>query len=152
LANFLRGTSLKDVEDGVREAGTLRAAWLYDRTSPCLEESGDTRFYKNPMTATGLFHALKSPRFECKKEPDAERRLIYISDLSPAYIQALAATASLGEVEALRSAICQHLAFQNLDHGQSSSGCFWYLPVGTPYTFLYSEEMPLGRREIRGES
>jgi hypothetical protein len=116
LGMFLRGTSITDVEDGKGEAGTLRAAWLDEESNSILEESEGSRSYNNPLTATGLLHALKAPCFNTEKEHDAEphvmRRLIHINDLSPGFIHALAAAAPLGEAKALKSAICAHLGFQ----------------------------------------
>jgi hypothetical protein len=113
LEDFCRGISLKDVELGVGTAGYRRAVWLDDRdSSPDLKGSGDARQYENPLTATGLCRALKKLRFNQKDLPDAARRLIYITNLDPACIHALAATASWHQTPVLRNAIYKHLAFQ----------------------------------------
>jgi hypothetical protein len=87
--------------------------WLDDRgSSPDFEGSDTTRQYENPLTATGLTQALKRLRFNHKDLPDAARRLIYITDLDPACIHALAATASCHQTPVLRNAIYKHLTFQ----------------------------------------
>lgn len=113
LENFCRGTSPTDVIAGKGSAGHQRIVWIDDRNSgSAMEESGDARQYKNPLTATGLFRALEEPRFDHKDLPDAARRLIYITDLSPACIHALVATVSWHQARALRDAISKHLTFQ----------------------------------------
>jgi hypothetical protein len=111
LEDFCRGTSLEDVKSGNGAAGHRRAVWLDDRASGPNVQSGD-RPHKNPLTATGLIRALEVPRFNHKHLPDAARRLIYITDLDPACIHALAATASCHQTTVLRNAIYKHLAFQ----------------------------------------
>jgi hypothetical protein len=61
-----------------------------DRTSGLgFEGSKVARDYKNPLTATGLFRALDKLRFNDEHLPDAARRLVYVTDLSPACIYAL---------------------------------------------------------------
>jgi hypothetical protein len=112
IANFCQGASFECVKKGMGLAGSRRSAWLDDRNSPCLTGTGETREYGNPLTATGLYRALEQQRFNHEKLHDAERRLIYISDLSPDFIQALAATASSLYVPALRDAIYRHLVFR----------------------------------------
>jgi hypothetical protein len=111
--DFCRGISFKEVAKGAGTAGTRRAVWLDDRgNSLDLEGSGDARQYENPLTATGLYRALERPRFNHEDLPDAARRLIYITDLDPACIHALAATASCHQTPVLRNAIYKYLAFQ----------------------------------------
>ena len=111
LEECCRGMSFKDVEEGIDKAGYRRAVWLDDRYSLGLEGSGDTRQYENPLTATGLKRALGRLRFNHDYLPDAARRLIYITDLDPACIYALAGTASCHQAPVLRNAIYKHLAF-----------------------------------------
>lgn len=107
----LGGASLEDVKKGKGYAGSHRSIWLDDRNgSP--EAGAAVREYENPLTATGALRALEQPRFNHEKLPDASRRLIYVSDLSPACIQALAVTASSLHTRALRSAVHKHLGFQ----------------------------------------
>ena len=114
FTNFCRGNSLADVVAGKGPAGYQRIAWMDDRISgPGLEGSKVAREYKNPLTATGLFRALNKLRFSHEHLPDAARRLVYVTDLSPACIHALVGTASWLQANALREAISKHLTFQN---------------------------------------
>jgi hypothetical protein len=114
INRFCRGTSLKDVKEGESVAGFQKNVWLDERTSaPDSKDSGDARPNENPLTATGLFRALAKLRYDHEKLPDAARRLIYIVDLSPSCVYALAATASWHQAPALRDAIYNHLAFQS---------------------------------------
>jgi hypothetical protein len=55
---------------------------------------------------------LDKPRFNDDHLPNAARRLVYVTDLSPACIHALVGTASWLQANALREAISKHLAFQ----------------------------------------
>jgi hypothetical protein len=112
IEEFCWGASLGDLVSGIGTAGHRKAAWLNDRGgSPDLTGIGHKRQYDNPMTATGLYRALKKPRFNHEGSPDAERRLIYIADLDPAYILALAKTVSCQQLSVLREAIYKHLVF-----------------------------------------
>jgi len=114
FTNFCRGNSLADVVAAKSPAGHQRIAWMNDRISgPGLEGNKGTREYKNPLTATGLFRALNELRFNHEHLPDAARRLIYVTDLSPACIHALVGTASWLQANALREAISKHLTFQS---------------------------------------
>jgi hypothetical protein len=112
VKDFCRDESLTDVITGKGPAGLQRIAWIDDRNSGPYLGSKAARDYKNPITATGLFRALEEPQFNHKHLPDAARRLIYVTDLSPACIYALIATATWLQANALRDAISKHLAFQ----------------------------------------
>jgi hypothetical protein len=113
LENFCRSTIARDVIAGKGPAGYQRIVWIDDRNSSSpSEKGGDARQHKNPLTATGLYRALEEPRFDHKDLPNAARRLIYITDLSPACIHALVATVSWHQARALRDAISKHLTFQ----------------------------------------
>jgi hypothetical protein len=113
LRHFCRGNSLADVVAAKGLGGIQRIAWMDDRISgPGFEGSKVAREYKNPLTATGLFRALDKPRFNDDHLPNAARRLVYVTDLSPACIHALVGTASWLQANALREAISKHLAFQ----------------------------------------
>jgi hypothetical protein len=113
LKAFCHGISPEDVESGEGTAGYRRAVWVDDRSSSQgLERSDRKRQYDNPLTATGLRRVLKIPRFGHEDWPDAARRLIYITDLDPTCIHALAATASCHQTPVLRNAIYKHLRFQ----------------------------------------
>jgi hypothetical protein len=114
LEEFCRDTSLEDVKFGKLSAGSKRAIWVDDRSTTDLDliGGGNVREHEIPLTAKGLLWALNEPRFNHKNLPDASRRLIYVTDLDPACIHALAATAHWHQVTALRNAIYNHLAFQ----------------------------------------
>lgn len=113
IKSFCKGQSVTEVIQAQGPAGQDRIAWIDDRSmKAALEGSTYAREYKNPLSATGLFRELDKPRFNHKHLPDASRRLIYVTDLSPACIHALVATASSLQAEALRDAICNHLACQ----------------------------------------
>jgi hypothetical protein len=114
LETFCQDTSLEDVKLGRSWSGSRRVIWLDDRSTDDLDEirGGNARKYENPLTATELLWALAKPRFNYGNLPDAARRLIYVTDLDPACIHALAATAHCHQVPALRNAIYKHLTFQ----------------------------------------
>lgn len=114
LEDFCQDTSLEDVKLGKSSAGSKRVIWIDDRSTSDLDliGGGDARQHENPLTATGLLWALNEPRFNHENLTDAARRLIYATDLDPACIHALAATAHCHQVPALRNAIYNHLAFQ----------------------------------------
>jgi hypothetical protein len=151
LADFCRGMSLKDVELCLGTAGYRRAVWLDDReNNPDLGESGDARQYGNPLTASGLYQALKKLRFNEEKLPDAARRLIYITNLDPACIYALAATASWHQAPALRNAIYKHLAFQTSIAVNFPSDGFltFQLDLHMPF-FLLRKSLPPSDESVR---
>jgi hypothetical protein len=152
LEAFCRGISLEDVESGIgTAAGHRRAVWLDDRDiSPDVEGSGEARQYENPLTATGLCRALKRPRFNEEDLPDAARRLIYITNLDPACIHALAATASWHQTPVLRNAIYKHLAFQTSIAVKIPSAGFltFQLDLHLPFLLLRKSmppEEPVGK-------
>ncbi|OCK76085.1 hypothetical protein K432DRAFT_307150 [Lepidopterella palustris CBS 459.81] len=112
VEEFCQDARLDHLKFGVGTAGQRRAAWLDDRRFSLLMSGGCVREYQNPLTATGLYRLLKEPRFQNGDLADANRRLIYIPNLDPNFILALAETASFHQVSALRDAIWKHLAFQ----------------------------------------
>jgi hypothetical protein len=144
---FCRGMSLKHVDSGIGTAGNRRCVWLDDRDSrPGLKANGTARQHDNPLTATGLYRALKEPRFNHKDLPDAARRLIYISDLDPSCIHALAATATCHQTPALRNAIYKHLAFQTSIAVKTPSSGFlnFQLDLHLPFFLLRKSAPPKG--------
>ena len=147
VEDFCQGTKLEDVESGNGTAGYRRAVWLHDsvsRCSPDLEGSGCVRQHEIPMTATGLQRALKERRFNHENLPDAARRLVYITDLDPACIQALAATASCHQTPVLRNAIYKHLAFQTSVAVKIPSAGFltFHLDLHLPFFLLRKSKPP----------
>ncbi|TVY59342.1 hypothetical protein LCER1_G000736 [Lachnellula cervina] len=144
VEEFCRGVCFGDVVRAKGRAGQWRSAWLDDRSCiPELEGRGNARQYENPLSATGLYRALKRKRFEDDDSPDAARRLIYITDLEPAYIHALAATASSRQVPVLRNAIYRHLRFQSsIEVSVPSSGFLTFaLHLHLPF-FLIRDTHP----------
>ncbi|KAE9366797.1 hypothetical protein N431DRAFT_417671 [Stipitochalara longipes BDJ] len=118
------GLKLHAVENGTGEAGIRRAAWVDDRNSPHLTGMGNVRLCGKWLTATGLWRYLRQPQYKLENQPDAERRLIYISDLTPEMIHALADTAPALQVPALRDAISKHVSFRSSIRVQSPSDGF----------------------------
>ncbi|KAH6696411.1 hypothetical protein BKA61DRAFT_662501 [Leptodontidium sp. MPI-SDFR-AT-0119] len=143
---FCHGVTLSDVENGVGAAGEDRIVWLDDRTSggnfdP--KDGGKKRKIANPLTAQELQRTLAEPRFDHKMKPDAARRLVYISDLSPGCIHALASTASSHQTPVLRKAIHKYLSFQtSIGFNTSPSGLIFQLDLHLPFFMLKKETAP----------
>ncbi|KIN05269.1 hypothetical protein OIDMADRAFT_51083 [Oidiodendron maius Zn] len=116
IKRYCDKVSLKDVEDGVGEAGTRKASWIDDRNNKDLDAvdvGGNSRLCKNWLTATELLRYFKEqPRYNNGNEPDAERRLFCIADLTPEFIMSIAVTSPFNHVTVLRDAICKHVGFQ----------------------------------------
>ncbi|KAH8598890.1 hypothetical protein B0O99DRAFT_29097 [Bisporella sp. PMI_857] len=145
LGRFCRGTSFEDVEGGKGLAGFQRSFWLDERNKfPSLEGGGEVRQHENPLTATGALRALVQPRFNHQKLPDAARRLIYVTDLSPASIHVLAATVSSFHARALLNAIRKHLGFQpSIAVTIPSTGCLAFqLELHLPFFILKKSTPP----------
>ncbi|KAH4071235.1 hypothetical protein HBI23_101520 [Parastagonospora nodorum] len=79
-------------------------AWLDDR-----EFSSGCNRASRVLDCPGLRQALRHERFGHDELPDVDRRLIYISKLTPAFIIALAESAGTDEINALRDAVCKHV-------------------------------------------
>ncbi|PVH68613.1 hypothetical protein DL98DRAFT_599379 [Cadophora sp. DSE1049] len=145
VGSFCGGTNLENIEKGKGSAGGLRTVWLDDRSNfPALQGSGEPREYENPLTPTGLLRALTEKQFNHEKLCDAGRRLIYISDLSPDCIHALAATAPSLHAPALRSAIFSHLESQiSIGVKIPSTGCLKFeLELNLPFFILRKSPPP----------
>lgn len=148
LTRYCRGTCLEDVLSGKGTAGELRVVWVDDRTSsPAETKCTLARQHKNPLTATGLYRALDKARFDHEQLPDASRRLMYFSDLSPACIRALAATVSFHHAAGLRDAIYKYLEFQTSITVQiRSAGLLTFqLDFHLPFFILSRSSPPLER-------
>lgn len=144
LTKFCCGTLLKDVISGEGTAGDHRVVWMDERTSsPAQGICRPARQHENPLTATGLYRALTKARFD-HEETDASRRLIYITDLSPACIQALAATASSHQAAGLRDAVYKYLEFQtSIAVNITSSGLLTFqLDLHLPFFILSASPPP----------
>ncbi|KAE9373616.1 hypothetical protein N431DRAFT_504241 [Stipitochalara longipes BDJ] len=112
VKRYCRNLRLKDIEDGVGDAGTRKALWIDDRKSDNLTGSGSSRHSNGWMTATRALRYLEQSRYDLDKEPDAERRLICVSDLTPEFICALAITAPFHYAPVLRDTLCKHVDFK----------------------------------------
>ncbi|KAH8742965.1 hypothetical protein BGZ57DRAFT_862902 [Hyaloscypha finlandica] len=141
VQRFCKDVSLKEVECGIGQAGSRRACWVDQRNSVDLMGEGNARYCKNMLTATELLRCLRQPqllmpgqRYNHGKDPDVERRLIYIADLTPDFILALAVTVPFLEAQALRDALCKHVGFKpcirvNLpSHGSPTFQMAFHLP------------------------
>ncbi|KEF57974.1 uncharacterized protein A1O9_05897 [Exophiala aquamarina CBS 119918] len=129
-------------------------AWLDERA--CENAVSSSRKYRGPLTSHDLGRELQKPRYRQRKgrvrlrsgvagdsnsslggpiEPDADRRLIFITDLNSPSIHALISTASTTQASALRDALAKHLAFEPLievrieTHGPSRFELCFHLPV-----------------------
>jgi hypothetical protein len=145
--NFCHGVTPSDVENGVGAAGKDRIVWLDDRTSGGKldpTDGGQERKIANPLTAQELRGALAEPRFDHKEKPNAARRLVYISDLSPGCIHALAGTASSHQTPVLRKAIHKYLSFETSIGFKTSSSGFpiFQLDLHLPLFMLKKETPP----------
>jgi hypothetical protein len=149
VKDFCRGESLTDVVTGNGPAGLQRIAWIDDRVSgPGLERRKVAMKYKNPLTATGLFRALVKPRFNDKCLPDAMRRLIYVTDLSPACVYALMATASMDQAPVLRDAMSKYLAFQTSIAVKIPSRGSPTFQLGLHLPFFILDKSPLPKESL----
>lgn len=81
-------------------------AWVDDREF----RSGRSRSYPQRLSAPDLCKILQQKRYGEPAMPDADRRLIYVSKLTPAFILALVETAWSHQVQAVRDAVCKHIA------------------------------------------
>ncbi|KIX10230.1 uncharacterized protein Z518_01311 [Rhinocladiella mackenziei CBS 650.93] len=131
------------------------------------------RTQKGPLTALELYKALKKPRFhssadtqdsatlnaesaeEERPEPDADRRLIFLTDLDGWSMLALIGTASDSQAPALRNALYRHVAAQTfVGVTCASPGYFVFqLAFHLPYYAWRDTNIPIEdhRRDSRGE-
>jgi len=113
LTEYCKGMTLEWLTLGRFPSNHRRLAWLDDRCKSSGSSGGNARRYENPLTATALMRALSEKRFGHEELTDAARRLIYISDLDPSCIYALAATGPPPpHTQVLRDAVYKHLSGQ----------------------------------------
>lgn len=96
-----------DTQDGEARSDPGKA-WLDDREA----STGHVREYPNRLNADQLFMCLAKKRYGLENLPNADRRLVYVADLDPDYILAIARTAPWYQVGTLRDAIWKHVALQ----------------------------------------
>lgn len=133
IKDFCGNANFEDVALGINEAGNRRAARLDMRSGSEQELSGDEQQRLSPLTATGLYRAMKYRNYD--KTASEDRRLIYIHNLDPYFIFALAATAPTHQVKILRDAIWKHVAHQTSVKLRKSSERYplFHLEFHIPY-------------------
>ncbi|KAF2493129.1 hypothetical protein BU16DRAFT_563306 [Lophium mytilinum] len=118
VGDFCRNACLDDIKRGLGPGGQCRTAWLDDRSfpnelnEPDALDAGELRTCANPLTATSLYHHLNQPRFGNGNLPDADRRVIYISNLDPSHVLVLAETAAYNQAKPLRDAFVKHMGYE----------------------------------------
>jgi hypothetical protein len=141
---FCHGVSFEDVRQHNGPAGSRKAMWLDERSNGGdALGSGDSRHHKNPITAVQALKVLRETRFNHQNLPDAARRIIYITDLDPAYIYALVASASCHQAPVLREAVYKHLSFTTsiMVHIPSDGFKIFQLDLHLPF-FLLTKSTP----------
>ncbi|KAM5353124.1 hypothetical protein ACJZ2D_016989 [Fusarium nematophilum] len=96
-----------------------RVALIDDRCGD--GEHGTSRINRGPLTAYDLYHELSKPRLctgstrklGLHEEPDAERRVIYVTNIDHRSVAALLATVSMSEAPAVASLIEKHLEWRS---------------------------------------
>ncbi|TGJ83842.1 hypothetical protein E0Z10_g4926 [Xylaria hypoxylon] len=131
IESFCGNSSMETLPNASTRLATQPIALLDDRRADhvdMIKETGICRAQKGPLNPKQLYMELKKPRYSTADtvtpstgatinvavpttEPDAERRLIYITDLNRYTILALLDTASRQQAYFLRDFICNHLAF-----------------------------------------
>ncbi|KAF2112430.1 hypothetical protein BDV96DRAFT_602337 [Lophiotrema nucula] len=104
VKNFCEGAQLTELQ---RHGVGRQAAWLDDRSS-----TTNHRTYSDNLTSTTLYNHLLEKRWNHDSLPDADRRLIYVSDLDPFYILALTETATFEERNSLQDLLWKHLKLE----------------------------------------
>ncbi|KAI0535608.1 hypothetical protein GGR58DRAFT_434586 [Xylaria digitata] len=131
IESFCGNSSIEALLNVSTGLATRPIALLDDRKADLVDmikETGICRTQKGPLSPKQLYIELKKPRYSTADtvisnigttidagvleiEPDAERRLIYITDLNHYTVLALLDTASRQQAYFLRDFICNHLAF-----------------------------------------
>ncbi|KAI5927349.1 hypothetical protein F4810DRAFT_706718 [Camillea tinctor] len=130
MESFCGESDLACLAERVPQEGERPIALIDDRKADGSNESGICRDPKGPLTPQQLHQELCRPRYTigntssmaredmaADAEPglvDAERRLIYITDLEPATVLALFDTASYSQAYFLRDFIYNHLVLKPL--------------------------------------
>ncbi|KAK5200226.1 hypothetical protein LTR96_008691 [Exophiala xenobiotica] len=140
VVDFCNGKTLPSIgPDEPGDSQDALVAWLDERAYE--DGVFSSRSYRGPLTSHGLSRELRKNRYHHGKgratrprhpppvryvgctnapgsvpnqvsEPDADRRLIFVTDLNSSCIQALINTASTHQASALRDAVAKHLAFE----------------------------------------
>ncbi|KAJ9612902.1 hypothetical protein H2200_002843 [Cladophialophora chaetospira] len=113
IRDLCNGTTLDSGQrndDERDEEGQPFVAWLDERS-----HDNGARKYHGPLTAKELRRLLGEERFQFKagpSQPDAERRLIFITDLDSSAMRALILTTSMWQTPGLRAALYRHVSFE----------------------------------------
>ncbi|KAF2441217.1 hypothetical protein P171DRAFT_524171 [Karstenula rhodostoma CBS 690.94] len=109
------------------------------------------REYNSPLDAPTLFRNLMQKRFAHDTLPEADRRLIYVSGLTPVFVYALIKTATQHQSAALKTALYMHIA-RKIDLGVKISykkydafELYLYIPFPT-LNMPESNPNPLGEQ------
>ncbi|KAH7401888.1 hypothetical protein DE146DRAFT_444682 [Phaeosphaeria sp. MPI-PUGE-AT-0046c] len=93
-------------QQGSTKGASATWAWLDDREYV----SGHSRPSPRALDVSSLRAALGRRRYGHAHLPDGDRRLIYVSELDPMFILALAEATQYYEKRALQDAVCKHIA------------------------------------------
>ncbi|CAN9390927.1 unnamed protein product [Alternaria alternata] len=96
----------RNVKTGTPESDAW--AWVCDLKIG----AGRSRDYGRSFNPDGLREVLKQFRFNHHALEDVDQRMIYISKLTPEFVGSLTKTVWTAEVEALRDAVCKHIAME----------------------------------------
>ncbi|KAI8669666.1 hypothetical protein NCS57_00782300 [Fusarium keratoplasticum] len=120
VAGFCPGDTLKELESGSSSVPQATIALLDDRTND--GTNSISRGYLGPLNAHQLYLELKKDRFHFEKDKsqnqlpahqlNADRRLLFITDLDYWSMMALVSTLSIHQAKALRDSLYRHLAFR----------------------------------------
>ncbi|KAL2060547.1 hypothetical protein VTL71DRAFT_9188 [Oculimacula yallundae] len=117
LAEFLTSADLTALKTQSGPSQLKFKVLIDDRNNETgVGNPGNRRTFLGPLTASQLYHQLSlnnSKRLALTGSPDAERRLIYITDLDDLCVLALAATASNKQCGFLRDFVYRHLTRQS---------------------------------------
>ncbi|KAH8662643.1 hypothetical protein BGZ61DRAFT_402356 [Ilyonectria robusta] len=125
VMNFCPEHILEELESACPLATVKNVSLLDDRTNDDTDRPSISRGYLGPLNAYKLYLELQKRRFRCQKsdtqtgsdgtqlQPDADRRLIFVTNLDPWTMMAIMATASLHQVGALGTSFYRHLAFES---------------------------------------
>ncbi|KAF2707121.1 hypothetical protein K504DRAFT_447157 [Pleomassaria siparia CBS 279.74] len=124
--------------------------WLND----CQHSPERFRDHDRWLTSDQLHTLLSCQRSGLPGVPDADRRLLYIPDMCPKDIEALAETAPFHLVETLRDAIWKHIALQTTIRVKLPNLGYpiFRLEFHLPYSVLRELSTPLSSHFVPGTS
>ncbi|KAH8734313.1 hypothetical protein BGZ61DRAFT_559927 [Ilyonectria robusta] len=126
VAAFCPDIVLEELKSGCLNATSTPVSLLDDRTNDGV--CALPRDYLGPLTAHQLYVELAKKRFHCNDDfpqrsrsqqtaqspqRNADRRLIFITDLNRWALMAIISTASINQARALRDSLYRHLAFES---------------------------------------